>query len=397
MRILIFSSLSVLDSVGGAERSTHITAVALRELGHDVSLLSFSRTTQCGLHIVDGIRVHVFRLPNVYWPFNQERRPAYLRVLFNLIDICNPVALFYALRISREEKPNVIWTNMFKGWSVAVWPLFRLLGLPVVTTLREFDALYGGMSLMLNPESPKKIHGLWQVKCLMSVFPNVAVGISRDILRRYCNEGYFWGPCRKAVIGNPLLPRSVPVRESRPGMARLRVGWIGRFSGEKGIEIFLKASAHFFGDLSYEFLVAGGGDSKLVGKVVAAAEAGHLHYIGYCSPEAFYPNVDVVVVTSLWPEPFGRVVIEAFQYGCFVVSTDRGGLPEVNADRDLGAVYDGTAEELIEVLRGVDVRRIQANSDKFRHEAEKYMPTLIAQQYLQIFMKECQDATASVV
>ena len=42
---------------------------------------------------------------------------------------------------------------------------------------------------------------------------------------------------------------------------------------------------------------------------------------------------DVVVLPSLWKEPFGRVVIEAMATGCPVVATRVGGIPEILTER----------------------------------------------------------------
>ena len=48
--------------------------------------------------------------------------------------------------------------------------------------------------------------------------------------------------------------------------------------------------------------------------------------------EAAYASARVVVVPSLWYEPFGLVALEAMAHGIPVIVTDRGGLPEVVRD-----------------------------------------------------------------
>ena len=47
---------------------------------------------------------------------------------------------------------------------------------------------------------------------------------------------------------------------------------------------------------------------------------------------------DVVVVPSIFQEPFGRVALEALNAGCPVVCSDRGGLPEIVDDGRTGYV-----------------------------------------------------------
>lgn len=72
----------------------------------------------------------------------------------------------------------------------------------------------------------------------------------------------------------------------------------------------------------------------------------------------FTPDVDTVwaasdiaVVPSVWPEPFGRVAIEAMAHSLPVVATRHGGLTEIVEDRVTGLfVAPGNAEELAAAL-----------------------------------------------
>ena len=50
-------------------------------------------------------------------------------------------------------------------------------------------------------------------------------------------------------------------------------------------------------------------------------------------------NAAFVVVPSTWPEPFGRVVIEAYSRGTPVVASDAGGLPELVEDGVTGWLH----------------------------------------------------------
>jgi glycosyltransferase involved in cell wall biosynthesis len=61
---------------------------------------------------------------------------------------------------------------------------------------------------------------------------------------------------------------------------------------------------------------------------------------------------DVVVVPSLFPEPFGLVTLEAMAAGAVVIASDIGGLPE--AVGDAGFLFPpGDASVLAEVLEGL--------------------------------------------
>ena len=59
--------------------------------------------------------------------------------------------------------------------------------------------------------------------------------------------------------------------------------------------------------------------------------AARVKFAGYVPPAelaAFYADASVAVVSSVWPEPFGAVGLEAMRYGLPVVAFDAGGIRE---------------------------------------------------------------------
>ena len=48
-----------------------------------------------------------------------------------------------------------------------------------------------------------------------------------------------------------------------------------------------------------------------------------------------YKQADVVVFPSLWPEPFGRIPMEAGALGVPVIASDIGAIPEIVPDKKL--------------------------------------------------------------
>ncbi len=48
-----------------------------------------------------------------------------------------------------------------------------------------------------------------------------------------------------------------------------------------------------------------------------------------------FESASIVVVPSLWEEPFGRTTLEAMSYGCAVISSGRGGQMEIMGDNGI--------------------------------------------------------------
>ena len=72
--------------------------------------------------------------------------------------------------------------------------------------------------------------------------------------------------------------------------------------------------------------------------------------------------LDVVVHTSVRPEPFGRVILEGMLLGKPVVASAAGGVPELIEDGDTGFLTtpgnpDALAERLIPLLQDADLRQ----------------------------------------
>lgn len=85
--------------------------------------------------------------------------------------------------------------------------------------------------------------------------------------------------------------------------------------------------------------------------------------------DRFYSSLDVFVLPSIQPEPFGLVVIEAMEYGLPVIATNHGGPTEIIEDGVDGYLVDYTdsgemAQRLIELLKDEKLRRYMGVNGK---------------------------------
>ncbi len=62
-------------------------------------------------------------------------------------------------------------------------------------------------------------------------------------------------------------------------------------------------------------------------------------------------TASVVVEPSIWPEPFGRVPVEANRLGVMAVVTNRGGLPETVVEGETGFLAEADPVDLAEKIR----------------------------------------------
>lgn len=168
---------------------------------------------------------------------------------------------------------------------------------------------------------------------------------------------------------DPSDERLTPLRDA----ARLRVGFAGQCRSNKGPDLLAAAGDRILGSAdNVELHIWGvppaGGDafvadlrsrldtlsSRFPGRVVVEPFRKDV--------DVFFRSMDIVAIPSRFPEPFGRVSIEAMAYGAAVVAANHGGLPEVVLDGETGLVFEpGSADDLGEkvctLIADPDLRR----------------------------------------
>lgn len=145
-------------------------------------------------------------------------------------------------------------------------------------------------------------------------------------------------PLEHISILPPVLLNDVgsePVSDSR------RILFVGRLRREKGLRQLIEAVAPL--SVEWDLCVAGEGEEQEACQNLAKRlnVAHRVHFLGWLSRsemKSLYRRCALVVVPSLWPEPFGRVGPEAFVYGLPVVAFGVGGVVDWLDDRVTGYV-----------------------------------------------------------
>jgi len=146
------------------------------------------------------------------------------------------------------------------------------------------------------------------------------------------------------------------------------VGLFSQLVAHKGSFDFVRA-AHVAGekDPNLHFLIAGSGRPAFVKRVrdeIAAGPAAER--IRLIPPQdEIWPllaAVDVVALTTRWPDPLPRVVMEAMAAGLPVVAYDGGGVPEMIAAGETGVLLptgdvDALAAAMLELAGDPELRR----------------------------------------
>jgi glycosyltransferase involved in cell wall biosynthesis len=157
------------------------------------------------------------------------------------------------------------------------------------------------------------------------------------------------GVTRRAVI--PYFPTMVAKQGSGHGTRR-RVVFAGRVVHPKGVGVLIRAARAVEG----EFVVCGDGlQLDAMRRLAHRLGVGErVRFTGWLDADQLaneLANASVVVVPSLWPEPFGLVGIEAFAAGRPAVASSTGGIEDWLEDGVSGlTVPPGDAGRLAQAL-----------------------------------------------
>jgi glycosyltransferase involved in cell wall biosynthesis len=160
--------------------------------------------------------------------------------------------------------------------------------------------------------------------------------------QRLVSQGY--PEDRMVILPNMVRTENKPGTSSPGGY----VGFVGRVSIEKGIITFLAAARKC---PHIRFRVAGNYERMPDVLKHVPDNCLFLGHLQFNELARFYESSRIVVVPSLWHEPFGLVAIEAQAYGKPVICSRTGAFPEIVDCGAAGLLFEtGNVEELAEKI-----------------------------------------------
>jgi glycosyltransferase involved in cell wall biosynthesis len=259
--------------------------------------------------------------------------------------------LAHVLRLQwriRQLRPTIVHTNSLKS---AVYGGFsaRIAGVPAVSHLRD---------RLAADYMPKR--AIRSMRMVLRLVPAAVVANSEATLGTL-------GPMsqrrrsRCRVIYDPI-PAAAGIIE-RETAHPFTVGMVGRISRWKGQHIFIEAFSRAFPSGSARAVIVGSpmfGESDYLAELedqVARLRIGNrVQMTGFVDDVSYYMRqFDVLVHTSIIPEPFGMVVVEGMAAGLPVIASNAGGPAEVITPGVDGVLYrPGDVEALAAALKRLE-------------------------------------------
>ncbi len=384
MKILIFNTLYYPNQIGGAEKSTQLLAETLLKNGEEPIVICTSNKDY--IDYVNGVKVYYVNVPNLYWAYSSKEENKCKKPIWHLIDSYNPFNNKLSSIIDKE-KPDIIHTNNLAGFSVSVWKLTKERNIKIVHTLRDYYLLCPKSTMFnekLNKNCDKQCFAckLYSIpKKKLSQYVDVVVGISKFILNKHLEYGYFKNAKKEVIYNSIEVPRNFIKKDKSKNETIF--GYVGSLSKSKGIEFLLKN----FNNIDFsnvKLYIYGKGTTKAYETQLKKKYArDKILFQGFKKPEEIYKNIDILIIPSLWNEPFGRIVPEAYSRGVPVLGSNRGGIPEIINERETGLIFSIEENNFSEKLN--EFLRIDFDRNKIKKFSKQFSLENITKQYISLY------------
>lgn len=355
MRLTFLNTLYPPHGAAGAETTLRLLASQMRGRGHDCNVVTLTPGRRAEEREIDGIPVHYVPLANAFWPHGASKTLPW-RVMFQAMEAYNPVMERRLTRLLRRLSPDVVNFHNLQGFSASAWAAARDLGIPIVQTLHDYYTACP-RSAMWRPGRGNcaslcaECRVFSRPRRAMSQIPDVVTCVSNRVFDRLTAAGAF----SRAVSGQQpvriirgnnaadTLPDAAPPVPRTP----LRLGFMGRLDPSKGLENLIDAVRRL-PEGSVSLAIAGTGKPDYTAALHGrSADVAGISFAGHAAPSEFFPSIDLLVIPSIWEDPFPRVYHEALAYGVPSLATPLCGLSEVIEHGRNGFLIAGTDTEAL--------------------------------------------------
>ena len=169
-----------------------------------------------------------------------------------------------------------------------------------------------------------------------------------------------------------------------------KILYVGRLSEEKGVEYLLKAMPLIIKEIPTIHLdIVGDGNEKhrleiLTKELNLEKSVAFIGFVSHSEVEKYYKKANIVIVPSIWPEPFGLIGPEAMSVGRPVIGTKVGGIPEWLEDGRTGFLVEpknskDIANKIIKLFENQKLLKMMGERARIRVEKfsiEEYVKNL---------------------
>jgi len=366
MRVLFLTNFYLVQETGGEDQSCQQVVQGLTERGHTTLVLTSMHGTNNTPVETDGVyRSLYLEMDLVPWRHGLT--------FFTQRKVREQQNLQRFSRVLDEFAPDIVfvWGMWNLHWSLAVLAETRYPDNVVYRFATYWPTLPSQHELYWRAPGRK-----WYSQVTKKVLGSVALAMLASEKRPVLT--FKNAICVSATTRNRLIEAGIPVKNARvihTGIEAkhylaeqyghqsdkddqtLNLLCAGRLVAEKSVDTTIHALKKLVFDQGIRGIrlsVAGSGSADyegyLRGLVTQAGLDDYVSFLGHIPPEEMprlLRQFDVLLMPSIWEEPFSRMVLEGMVSGLVVVATPRGGTIEILVDGENGLLFaPGDGEDL---------------------------------------------------
>ena len=367
MHILMLSEFYP-PMIGGMERHVQTLAKELVRRGHHVAVATLQSKGLRAFEEDEGVRVHrLCGWSRILAPFYQDQQHQFHPPL------PDPGVMAGLQRVVALERPEIVHARRWMMYSfvgLKVWS-----GAKLVVTLHDYSLFCSTMTYLHHGQI---CTGPSYTKCISCASPHYGVGkailltnglrLSSPLHRhvdKYIAVSSAVGDASQQATRQPACSIEVVpsfiinnAEDEADNVGRPRflppkdnyMLFVGRAAAYKGFAVLLAAYAELSAIAPLVLMITGDMDRL----TVLPKNVTVVHNVPHAQVMAGWKHCVLGVVPSLWPEPFGQVVVEAMACGKAVVASDIGGLHDLVIDGESGLLVEpGNVDALREAMRSL--------------------------------------------
>jgi len=254
-------------------------------------------------------------------------------------------------RFIQEIQPEIVHLNNLRGFSPIIWQVLKRLQIPVVQTVRDYRFLCVNGTMThkskvclkqcVKCKIYSKINKYASLKIETVVYPST-------FMKEFFNKMGLFKTSRNTVIFNTIKydmekVHLIAEKKKKRDDKTIKFVFLGALSDYKGLINMLDTFTQIENKNIILNILGRGPLESIVKKY---AENDHrILFAGFlegAQKENVLLDSDVLIAPSIWNEPFGRVVLDAYKYAMPVIGSKFGGIKEILQHYTTGLVIDPT-------------------------------------------------------
>lgn len=389
MRILIVNTFYYPNIVGGAENVVQLLAEKLYNSNNEVAIFSIdSFSNRMTIEEINGVKVYRGTGGKFNTKVRFTKKGTILQKLKNkFIELKNKGIEKEIDFILKDFKPDIVHTNNIQGISPIIWSTLERKKIPCVHTVHD----YWIMNFKNTTINKKK----WYIKLHQSFFKKYSKSVdyvtapSTFVLDAVKSCQIFNNAHYKVVKNGTEIElnktKEIITEKNKIIDNNIKFLFVGSLFENKGILNLLEAFKNVKND-NITLDICGKGKLK---NIVLEREKkdSRIKYNGMLKKEEMekkYKECDVLIVPSIWDEPFGLVVIEANKFGLPIIGSNKAGIAEILETMKSGELYkfDNIKELEEKIIFFTNRNNIKKYYDKILNNIDKFS---INNQYNEFF------------